>query len=146
MSESRCPCGAALPEGALACGLCHRPARVAEPGAPDVAGDGQPSPNGFLPAPPRAPRADPRAGYSRTAKGVTSYGPLGRAVATALVLLPPTFFWLVGGAALLVPIVMWLVIAVPLVLRDVWKRERVAAPEWLVARRAQAPQDRGQAL
>ncbi len=127
-SSHTCTCGAALSKGALACGLCHRP--VVAPAADEA----PTTANGFLAPPPREPGPDPRAGYSRTSKGVTSFGPLGRVIITVLVLLPPTAFWLLGGASLLVPIVVWCLIAVPLVLRDAWKRERVAAPEWLLAR------------
>jgi hypothetical protein len=87
---------------------------------PNAAGPGL---AGFLPAPPRVGTPDERQ-YSRARSGVTSFGPTGRVVITALTLAPPVTFWLIGGTGLLVPIVIWGLLAVPLVLRDVWKRER----------------------
>jgi hypothetical protein len=74
------------------------------------------------PAPPPAPATALRpVAYSRWRGGSTSFGPMGRLVATLLV---------VGiGVALLVvdPLsgIIWLAIAGPLALPSIWKRERI---------------------
>jgi hypothetical protein len=77
---------------------------------------GPPQQRPVAPPVPTAPVA-----YSRWRGGSTSFGPLGRIVATVLV---------VGigvGALFADPLsgIIWLVIAGPLALPSIWKRERV---------------------
>lgn len=59
--------------------------------------------------------------FSRTREGVMSFGLRGRLVCTAIVL--GVFWWLLMTAAPFA--LIWFVIALPLFLRDIWKRTRV---------------------
>ena len=97
----------------------HRPMPSAGP-------TDQPSqlgPNGFAVAPPRVVPPDQRQ-YSRTKAGVTSFGLFGRLVITVLAVL------MLGVFAMnlpfgLVGIGLWVFVVLPMLLRDVWKRERI---------------------
>jgi hypothetical protein len=79
--------------------------------------------NGFAVAPPRVVPPDPRQ-YSRTRAGVTSFGLLGRIVITLLALLMLGFFALnlpFGALGM----GLWVFVVLPMLMRDVWKRERI---------------------
>lgn len=67
--------------------------------------------------PPPAPPAHPSS--SRWKSGPTTFGPLGRIVATLMLLVPVWFFWAnpVGWICLAI----WLIFVMPLALRDIWK-------------------------
>ena len=80
-------------------------------------------PNGFAVAPPRVVPPDTRQ-WSRTKAGVTSFGLFGRLVITVLALL------MLGVFAMnlpfgLVGIGLWVFVVLPMLMRDVWKRERI---------------------
>ncbi len=102
-----CPdCGSALVPGATWCLGCHVPKRpetlVTEARAREM-----------------VTRVTPE--YSRTRGGATSFGLTGRvviAVATLLMLAFLLNFNTLGG-------IFWLIVVVPLVLRDTWKRARI---------------------
>lgn len=114
MESTSCPrCAAYLPPGAAWCGQCLH--RLDEPAA--ESGAGRPS------------EALPSVGlpllYSRRRGGVTSFGPVGRVVVTLLAIAPPLLMWQIGGMTLAPFAAVYCVLGLPLVLRDVWKRERV---------------------
>ena len=95
-------CGAALRAETAWCGQCFAPAG--------------PRPHA-VPQPP----AGARPAYSRWASGPTSFGPVGRVLLTLLVLLVEYWLYRFNILGFLVVTVL----AVPLVLRDIWKRARV---------------------
>ena len=114
-------CGGGLVEGAAWCGQCFAP--VAAP----TAGAAVPA---TWSGPVVAPRAAAQAvRTSRWAKTDTTFGPLGRVLATVALLVPlvvmliggmaDPFVW--GGAA------VWGAVILPWGLRDVWKAGRVAS-------------------
>jgi hypothetical protein len=118
----RCPaCGAALVAGAIWCGQCF--AAAAAP-APATAAAGTWA--GPTVPPTRAERVFRT---TRWAKTDTTFGPVGRLVAT-LALLVPLAVMLVGGLA--DPFVwggaaVWGAVIMPWGLRDVWKAGQVAS-------------------
>ena len=65
---------------------------------------------------------------TRWQRSVLTFGPAGRLVATALVLLPA--LW-AGGLGLpgLIAAAMWLLFVVPVALRDVWRRAELPPTE-----------------
>lgn len=67
----------------------------------------------------QATKATPQ--YSRTKAGISSFGLTGRVAITVATLAMLAFllkFNILGG-------VLWLVVAVPLILKDTWKRARI---------------------
>ncbi|MDQ1715618.1 MAG: hypothetical protein QOC60_1563 [Frankiaceae bacterium] len=102
-----CPdCGAAMVPEATWCLGCNVPKRpdtlVAEAGERN-----------------KATKVVPE--YSRTKAGVSSFGLTGRVTITVATLLMLVFllnFNILGG-------ILWLVVAVPLILKDTWKRARI---------------------
>lgn len=112
LRPATCPgCGAALTaaRGGLRCAACGRAAPGAASGA----------------APPGAALPGAAPVHSRWRGGPTSFGPLGRLLLTALVLLPPALLVWVAGPMGLTMCVGWLILGVPLLLRSVWTRARV---------------------
>lgn len=106
LRPATCPgCGGPLTaaRGGLRCAAC----RYSPPGAPP----------GTAPGTARV--------HSRWRAGPTSFGPAGRLLLTALVLLPPALLVWVAGPMGLTMCVGWLVLGVPLLLRSVWTRARV---------------------
>ncbi|MCU1677305.1 MAG: hypothetical protein JWM93_2063 [Frankiales bacterium] len=106
MTDACADCAAPLVEGATWCLACQVPVRpdvlVAEARAHD-----------------RATKVVPE--FSRTKAGDLSFGLTGRIVVSALTL--GVFWWLLITAA---PFsIIWLCIAVPVVLKDTWKRARI---------------------
>jgi len=63
--------------------------------------------------------------YSRWRSGVTSFGLLGRLAITLACLLPAYYWWQFVGPLVLLPVLIWVLVGAPLVVRDTWKRERV---------------------
>lgn len=118
MSDRCSSCTAVLPAAAAVCTQCWTPVPGAGPSAVAPAG-----PNGFAAAPPRVVPPDPRQ-YSRTKAGVTSFGLFGRIVITLLALLMLGFFALnlpFGALGM----GLWVFVVLPMLMRDVWKRERI---------------------
>ncbi|HEY5186510.1 MAG TPA: hypothetical protein VIM19_16775 [Actinomycetes bacterium] len=119
MSDRCSSCTAALPAAAAVCTQCWTP-------VPSTGPTDQPTDfgaNGFAVAPPRVVPPDPRQ-YSRTRAGVTSFGLVGRLVITLLALLMLGFFALNLPFGLL-GIGLWVFVVLPMLMRDVWKRERI---------------------
>lgn len=115
-------CGAALAPAAAWCGQCFAPVSAAGPAvtsAGPVAAAAGPS-RMFMPA---AAAPAPLVRQTRWAKTPTTFGPVGRVVATVALLVPllamlvgglaDPFVW--GGAA------VYGVVLVPWALRDIWK-------------------------
>jgi hypothetical protein len=138
MEVARCPCGAALTRGALACGLCHAPVLLTaeQPSPVGVAAAGtaaapaappaQVGPNGFLPAPARlTTRMDPGE-FSRVRPGPLSFGPLGKAVISLLLIAPVWFIWFMSGGGLVNLIFTLPTAALPVwYLSQTWRRHRI---------------------
>jgi hypothetical protein len=123
MGSDLCECGARLTPGALACSLCH----AAVPAAPVTVPDEAPlGPNGFLPAPPRpALRLDERK-FSRVQQGPLSFGPLGRVVISAAMIVPVWFMWYLSGGGWLSLVGILPAALLPAwYLRETWRRHRV---------------------
>ena len=76
-------------------------------------------------AAPVAPPARPVTRYSRWHGGTTTYGPRGRVLATLVTLLVPVVMLSLAGVAGLAFGFLWIVFVLPLVLRDVWRRDAV---------------------
>jgi Na+/citrate or Na+/malate symporter len=79
--------------------------------------------NGFAAPPPRVGEPDQRQ-WSRTRAGVTSFGLFGRIVITVIAVLMLGIFAMNLPFGL-VGIGLWLFVVLPMLLRDVWKRERI---------------------
>lgn len=121
-----CPtCGASLPANATWCGQCfapraagNLPATARFPGMPGAATVQS------TPLPPPVVR-------SRWRKTQTTFGPVGRVIATVCLIVPFLImliggiigdFFALGGAAI------WLVVILPWGMRDVWKAGQVVGP------------------
>ena len=100
-------CGAVTRAGAAWCGQCHAPFATA-------AAVGR-----WLPA--AAPVTAPQV-YSRWRGGPTTFGPLGRMSWTLMVLLVAAFAIFSGDIFFMG---IWIVFAGPMILRSVWKRDRI---------------------
>lgn len=126
-------CGAALVPGAAWCGQCFAPGRAAQPVGTTASAFGRvvtplrgvPAGLGVLPAEVALP---PSVRRTRWQKTPTTFGPVGRVLATVGVVVPlvlmivgglaDPFVW--GGAGL------WGVVIMPWALRDIWKAGQAA--------------------
>ena len=70
---------------------------------------------------PEAFRARYRPEFSRWQKSSSTFGPLGRIVATLLLLIPIYFFFHAGVIGI-VGLAMWLFVVMPMALRSIWQR------------------------
>jgi hypothetical protein len=125
MTASRCSnCTALVPDGALACSLCHAPTAAGRAATEDTRAVG---PNGFLPSPPRAVLVEPDTKqYSRVRGGQLSFGLPGRLVLTAVALVPCWFVWYMSGGGVAGLVWSAPVFILPIwLLRETWKRYRV---------------------
>jgi hypothetical protein len=106
-----CPsCGAAARADASFCGQCHAAfTAVVAPAA-----------SGRIVPVAAAPSVEPV--YSRWRGGPTALGPVGRVCWTIAVVLVAAFGVFSGSIFF---IAIWIVIVGPLILRSVWKRERI---------------------
>jgi len=77
-----------------------------------------------MPPAPREVTADPRR-YSRTRSSPTTFGPVGRVIATVVIVGPAVVMALLPGMAGVAGAAMWTVLIVPWGLRDVWRRGRL---------------------
>lgn len=96
-----------------------------------------------------------RPATSRWRAGATSFGPVGRLVATAIVILP--VWWLYGANVVSLAFsyqigyffaaAAWTIFVVPLVMRDVWKRvPNRDAPEQLILSPEPGPPPPGESI
>jgi hypothetical protein len=60
--------------------------------------------------------------HSRWAKSPTTFGPVGRIVATVLVCLPVWWFLFYTGGFGMVGLLLWVLVVLPWALRDIWRR------------------------
>jgi hypothetical protein len=118
----RCPnCAASIADGATWCPQCFERFEQEPPRVETTA-----EPPAFVH--PETYRAPPSAGWSRWKAGETTFGPLGRIVAS-LALLIPFYFFFNAGILGIVGVAMWLFIVMPMALRSIWKRTRIIPPE-----------------
>ena len=108
-------CGAALPSDLGWCTSCYAPVTLYSARAP-VHGTG-----GYVGSPMPTPRT------SRWRSGPTSFGPLGRILSTAALAALFPWWGLGGNPFFLWSLMGWLAMA-GIVLRSVWKRERIIDP------------------
>ncbi len=109
-------CGARLPSDAKWCPQCYAPVETQAPSDPD-------------PVPPIIQQKTTltHGRYSRWHKGDTSFGPVGRIVATVVLVVLPTVFFLIIpiGPFGLVGAALWIFVISPMLLRSIWKKTRV---------------------
>lgn len=86
----------------------------------------EPGPNGFLPAPPKpTSRMDSRE-FSRVKPTALSFGPLGKAVISLVLITPIWFIWFMSGGGLVNLIFTIPTAVLPLwYLSQTWRRHRV---------------------
>jgi hypothetical protein len=108
-------CGAALPPDLGWCAACYAPVRLYSPREPVR------EPGGY------AGRPMPALRTSRWRQGPTSFGPLGRILSTAAVVALFPWWGLGGNPFFLWSLMGWLGMA-GIVLRSIWKRERIVDP------------------
>ena len=119
-------CAATLASGAVWCGQCFAPTAARSRGfersvmdEPVTMANRQEAPVAEL------PKAVP---HSRWRGSATTFGPVGRVVASLLLLLPLWFFWeeqLFAWQG----IVIWGVFLMPWALRDIWRRTPIRGAE-----------------
>jgi 4-hydroxybenzoate polyprenyltransferase len=80
---------------------------------------------GFLPPVARVREVTDDTQYSRTKRTQITFGPVGRIVATTLIVGPAVVMALLPGGAGWAGAAIWGVLVVPIGLRDVWRRGRV---------------------
>lgn len=114
-------CGGAMRPAERWCSLCLAP-RAVRPDVPLVA-DVRSAPAPARASGPYALRPVPR--YSRWRGGSTSFGPRGRILASLLAFVPLVWVFYSAGLFGLAFGIIWIVFGIPLVLRDVWKRQRI---------------------
>ena len=114
-------CGATLRDDAEWCGQCYAPV------APPEIVEGDPVAEEVF-AHPEAFRARYRPEFSRWQKSASTFGPLGRIVATLLLLIPVYFFFHAGVIGI-VGLAMWLFVVMPMALRSIWQRVPVRSEE-----------------
>jgi hypothetical protein len=108
-------CGAALPADLRWCATCYAPVTLYSPREP-VHG-----PGGY------AGQPEPTLRTSRWRSGPTTFGPLGRILSTAALAALFPWWGLGGNPFFLWSLMGWLGMA-GIVLRSVWKRERIVDP------------------
>ena len=108
-------CGAALPSDLRWCTSCYAPVALYSERAPVH------EPGGYVGQPVPTPRT------SRWRSGPTSFGPVGRLLSTAALAAMFPWWGLGGNPFFLWSLLGWLAMA-GVVLRSVWKRERILDP------------------
>lgn len=115
-------CQALLAPGAAWCTQCY--AAVAPAAAPYGDRAAESAPRRFVPAAEAPPSLGPPTRWGKTP---TTFGPVGRVLAT-LGLLVPLVFMIVGGLVFMAAwagALVWLVVVMPRGLRDIWRAGRV---------------------
>lgn len=119
-------CGASVSTAAEWCGQCYAPRDRAATGL-------MATPPGSIMAPtrpvPAAATLPPQVIRSRWRKTKTTFGPVGRIIATVGLILPFIFFVVIGiltGGFTIFGAVIWGFIIMPWGLRDVWKAGQVS--------------------
>ena len=123
----KCPsCAATIADGATWCPQCYArfEPEPTEQEQPEIEPVGEPP----LFAHPETYRAPPSYGWSRWKGGETTFGPVGRVIAS-LALLIPLYLFFHSGVLGFVGIAMWLFIVMPMALRSIWKRTRIIPPD-----------------
>lgn len=122
----KCPsCGATVADAAQWCPQCY--ARFDDTPIDESVDDGGRDFESAF-AHPETYRPPPPSQWSRWKASATTFGPIGRVVAS-LSLLIPFYFFFTAGVLGFVGMAMWLFIVMPAALRSIWKKTRVLPPD-----------------